>query len=823
MWWPQAAAAHDRLGRWGKVGARSARVNRWMQLRPQRDGRRRHRRWTIEARGATLGAMRGASPLRRALPLVLVAALGGSLLAVWQHGRRRSSDPQTTQPPQAASAPSRGGLPRELPVSAHFLARKELTPAYGQLLSNVERMPGRPVPLQQLAAFLHQADEVWAARPVLDQVLALEPDSEAALGLLGVGQLRLGQLDRAEASFRHLVAVQPGSWNGHYHLGMLALRRRHFDVAERELRRALDREPSAFWSLRDMGVLRLRQGRSAEALASFDRAATARPDDPLIHVYRMHALEALGRLQEADEEYARYLQDHTHGTLAAGFAPRRAPRDASPTTLRFVDEAPARGLASVARGRAAAWVDLNGDGRLDLLRGYLEEVASVHLATADGSFEVAPGACGLDRFDNAHAVDAGDLDNDGDLDLYVTRGGSQNGRRGRDANLLFAGEGPCAFEDATADSGAGDVGMGFDSVLADFDRDGLLDIYVANSGESGRLFHNRGGLRFDDVSAAAGITSAARSRSVVAADLDGDGDADIFVANNGDDNLLFRNDTLANGPLRFTEVAFEARVALAGGFGCAAQDVNNDGLVDLVVSNMSTWLGGRRFTPGDPSYLFLNQGGLRFAEVGRAAGLDHVGGGAAPVLADFDADGWLDLYLATGGPEPRRNEADLLLRNEGCPPPGGRGCTPRFAEVTRAAGVWRPDLSARGPALADYDRDGALDVMVPSGQQVETSLLPDVLWRNLGHANHWLTIELRGQRSNRTALGATVTVEAGGLTQTRALGSGTQGGQDALELYFGLGQSRRATRVLVRWPAGGQQELRDLAVDRRLVIVEEVP
>ncbi|MDY0060414.1 MAG: FG-GAP-like repeat-containing protein [Myxococcota bacterium] len=782
-------------------------------------------------------------PSLRLLLLVLLAALAGALAAllasrVDRPERATPSAPTSvsspTQPPPRSTegaALVQDGLPETLALSAGFGLRPEPAALLRELRQDVQRRPGRPRPLQRLASFLFEQDEPAAARQVLEPLLRLDPDDEAGLGLLGVIELRLGHLDLAERTFRRLVARMPEAWNGHHHLGLVLARQRRFAEAEASYQRALAADGQAFWPRVGLGLALLRQHRPAEALPQLDRAAALAPADPSIQLYRMHALEALGRLSEADEAHARYRREHTRGTVDLPFATRPPPAPASLAEaggLRFTDVAPLLGLDFAGRGRAAAIADLDEDGLPDLLVGFLEEISRLHLARDSGlKYQEATAGSGLEFFDSAYGLAAADVDDDGDTDLFVARGGFQTGRLGRDADLLFLNEGQGRFVDATATAGLGDPAAGFAGVFADFDRDGRLDLFVVNHGAPCQLYRGLGQGRFAPLGEGHGIAGAGPAISAVAADFDDDGDPDLFVALNGEPNLLYRNDTPPpgapgradpTGGLRFQEVGFAARVALSGGFGSTVADFDRDGRLDLFVANLNNWNGGDQFSPGDPSYLFLNRGDLRFEEVATAAGLGYVGGASAPVAADLDGDGWVDLYLGTGGPEPRRDEPDLLYRNLGPATPGG---PPRFVEVGRAAGVHRASLSGRGATCGDLDRDGDLDLFVPSGTHLASILGHSVLWRNDTPQGHRLQLRLVGTRSNRSALGARLVARIGErVLVEEVLGNTGFGGTRSLELHLGLGEHAALDELTVRWPSGETTRIAAPLLDRPVRLVE---
>lgn len=760
----------------------------------------------------------------KGLLILLLAALAGGLYALLE--QRQAFSPQPSSPFAAPPAGKEGAgkkqavLP-DLPLSPHFASHPDGQTRYRELRDAAERRPDEPLPKNRLAAFLHEAGEPLAAQRVLDEVLRRNPQNEVALGLAAVTEMQLGHLDLAQELLHRLVERAPGSWNAWHHLGLVQARLRRFTEAESSFTEAAKRDPAVFWPHVSLGLLRLRQGRPQEALAELDQAARLDPGYPGIEPFRMRAFTELEDTARADAAYREYLKRHTTGTSEAPFSsrPPLAPlENADAGGLHFTDVAPGLKLDVPGRGRGAAFADFDGDGHLDLLVGFLEEAAMLFLSRDRGaSYVEAATQLGLGFFDNAAGLTVADLDNDGRLDLYVTRGGFQIGRRGRDANLLLHGRAGGRFEDVTVRAVAGDPGMGLGTVAADFDRDGLLDLFVVNHGDRCRLLRNAGDGTFADVSERAGVSGVHRSVSAVAADFDDDGDPDLFVAVNGEENLLYRNDTPERGEIRFAEVGFDARVALSGGFGSTVADFDNDGRLDLLVANMNNWDGGDRFDPGDPSYLFLNKGGMKFAETALAAGLSYVGGATAPVAADLDADGWVDIYLGTGGPEPRRREPDVLYRNLGVQP--GRGL--RFAEVTRAAGVLRPTLSGRGVTVGDHDADGDLDLYVPNGTHLESELGRGVLWRNDTPQGHRVMLRLVGTRCNRSAIGARAVLRSGDLLRTEEVSGNTGwGGQRSLDLFFGLGSRTRVDSLTIRWPSGEQTELGPVPVDRLLVVTE---
>jgi hypothetical protein len=436
-------------------------------------------------------------------------------------------------------------------------------------------------------------------------------------------------------------------------------------------------------------------------------------------------------------------------------------------------------------------------------------------------------------------VCAGDYDNDGFVDLYVTYWGP---------NSLYRNLGSGRFADVAARSGVAGPPLEWSSgcTWLDYDRDGHLDLFVTSyqQFDPGRtpgpgkgahcewdglpvfcgprglpfgtvtLFHNRGDATFEDVSKRAGVreTGGFYAFSSVAVDLDDDGWTDIYVACDSTPSLLFHNNR--NGT--FTDVALEAGVALdgngleQGGMGVGIGDFDNDGRLDLVKTNFAR----------EYSNLYRNVGSGTFVDQVTAAGLWvkplYVGWGVA--FTDLDNDGWKDVMQVTGHvyPELELRKSDrgyrsprLIFRNLG---------TGRFENVSDRTGPAIAERrSSRGAAFGDFDNDGDVDVLVMNMGEP-----PSLLRNDLASANHWITVQLQGTRSNRSAIGATVSVApAGGLRQTDAVVSQSSFlSQNDLRLHFGLGRATRVDGFTVRWPSGVQETFAGGEVDRLVVLVE---
>ncbi|MBI4601689.1 MAG: CRTAC1 family protein [Planctomycetes bacterium] len=471
-------------------------------------------------------------------------------------------------------------------------------------------------------------------------------------------------------------------------------------------------------------------------------------------------------------------------------------------------------------GSGVAFIDADGDGRLDLyfpsgvpLPGCPEadRATSRFFRNAGGGrFADATDASGLGEPGYATGCAAGDVDSDGDEDLFVACLGPDRlyrNERGR-------------FADSAAEAGVADPAFGSSASFLDYDRDGDLDLYVASyvevetgkekrctrgglhvyclpqdyPGAPDRLYRNDGRGRFTDVTPEAGVLMPrGRGLGVAVGDYDSDGWPDIYVANDTNENHLFRN--LGDGT--FLERGLEAGVAvsengvLENGMGTDWGDWSGDGLLDLVVTNFD----------GQTNALYRSLGGGLFEDVSFASGtgeasLPYVGW--ASVFADLDSDGLLDLFVTNGhvfDNVARFQEGaayaqpSLVHRNLG----NGRFATRR---LDRAASM-EPRVG-RGAAAGDYDGDGDLDIAV-SNLNAEPFLLRNDSLR----AGRWLGLRLAGTRSNRSAIGARVELRAGGRLQVREVKSGSGYlSQGDLRLLFGLGDARSIDSLVVRWPSG---------------------
>ncbi len=445
----------------------------------------------------------------------------------------------------------------------------------------------------------------------------------------------------------------------------------------------------------------------------------------------------------------------------------------SPIAIAFTDVASSAGVAKAGDPGAVAWFDLDNDGDEDL---FVAALGNDRLYRNDGAGVFTKlRSTGLEKSATASfGAAVGDYDNDGFLDLFVAN---------LDAgNKLYRNEGNGRLRDVTksAKVGGGSTTASYSAAWADYDRDGFLDLYVANGTQQQAsrnfLYRNQGDGTFREVAEAAGVDGgAASSLGCAWADYDNDGWPDLYVANFGQPNRLFRN----NGDGTFRDRAQAAGVDDTGnGAGAAWGDYDNDGWLDLYLFNTNSGASADR--------LWRNRGDGTFADVTSSTGLSESGDGEAVVWADLDNDGWLDLFIVNRSDfTPQRNR---LYRNVG-------GSV--FADITSVAGVAGTG-SGQPAATADFDGDGYLDLYVGNlpGKREE-------LFRNRGGSAESLVVRLVAASGNRGAIGARVTVLAAGTLMTRETSSACgRSSQNQIAPHFGLGTLTRADSVEVRWPSG---------------------
>ena len=495
-----------------------------------------------------------------------------------------------------------------------------------------------------------------------------------------------------------------------------------------------------------------------------------------------------------------------------------------------------------------ALFDYDGDGYLDVYLVGGAVIPSLEKETPvywnrlfhnnrDGTFTDVTEKAGLAGIGYGSGVAVGDYDNDGWPDLFVAN---------VTGNQLFHNNGDGTFTDVTAKAGVGGAklnGKKMWSVGAgwfDYNNDGLLDLFVVNycvwevnkdpycrvkEGVRGfchpkyyapthnTLYRNNGDGTFTDVSEETGISKQfGKGMSVTFADYDGDGYLDAFVANDTTQNFLFHN---LKGK-KFEEVALDAGVGYApdgiarSGMGADFRDVNNDGLPDI----WHTAVEHEEFP------LWINQGKGEFQDMTVASGLaktnDMSGWGNG--IADFDNDGWKDLFVARANvmdnisiqtPSRKYPEPNTIFRNLG---------NGKFADVSATAGPdFQIEAAHRGVAFGDLDNDGRVDMVV--------SVLngPAELFRNItDNGNHWMLLKLVGTKSNRMGIGAQIRVTtADGKKQwnevTTAVGYACSSDP---RVHFGLGKNEKISEIQILWPSGITQILKDVAADRILTIEE---
>jgi enediyne biosynthesis protein E4 len=515
-------------------------------------------------------------------------------------------------------------------------------------------------------------------------------------------------------------------------------------------------------------------------------------------------------------------------------------------TVTHIASAEARYVIDSTSGGAGLF-DCDNDGKLDIvlvngstvdrLRQGGDPMVTLYHQESDGTFKDITKEAGLTRLGWGMGVAVADYDNDGKLDLFVT---------GYNGNALYHNLGNCKFEDVTERAGVRGGGFSTGAAWGDYDRDGNVDLFVARyshldmnnlpqfgsnkfcrykgilvqcgpwglEGETDFLYHNRGDGTFEEVSVKAGVHDdiGYYGLGVMWVDYDDDGWQDLLVANDSVPNYLYHN----NHDGTFTDVGLLTGVALSGegmelgNMGVDWGDYDHSGHLSYFVTHFEA----------QPNSLYRNLGAKGFDDVSWTSGVGqpsypYVGWGTG--FFDMDNDTWLDIFVANGHvyPQidsievgPRFREPMLLHRNN-------RDGT--FDEVSKDAGLQSMPLkSRRGAAFGDIFNTGNIDIVV-----LNVGEPPSILLNTNHDGYHRVLFNLVGTKSNRAAIGARVTIRAGGVKQfSEVRGGGSYLSQNDLRLHFGLGTATKIDSVEVRWPNGAAETLQNVAADAIYTIVE---
>jgi len=490
-------------------------------------------------------------------------------------------------------------------------------------------------------------------------------------------------------------------------------------------------------------------------------------------------------------------------------------------------------------GAGCAFLDYDNDGWLDIY--FVNSGASdfftpttplknaLYRNNHDGTFTDVTDKAGVAGGKFGMGVAAADFDGDGFVDLYVTNYG---------ANILFRNNGNGTFTDVTDKAGVAAPGWSTCATWFDYDNDGKLDLFVSSfvfydksqnplctdatlqrryycvprlfKPTPSRLFHNNGNGTFTDVSRESGIAdSPGKSFGAVATDVNNDGLMDLFVANDTMPNFLFLN----KGSGKFEEIGLAAGVAYGeagrprSGMGVDAADYDGDGWQDLFVANIDHEFFS--LYHNDKELIFTDQ-------PGEIAPSTHLLSGWGLKFFDYDNDGDPDLFLVNGHPDDmiesriarvRYKEPLLLFENT------GKG----FKDVGATSGaVFSKIFSGRGLAVGDFDNDGDLDVVVSNNGE------PPLLLRNQGgNKNNWVGLNLVATKSNPAAVGAVISWQAGGVKRTRLrTGGGSYLSSHDPREILGLGAATKVDSIEIRWPGGATDRLTNVAINKYTKVVE---
>lgn len=635
------------------------------------------------------------------------------------------------------------------------------------------------------------------------------PDDVERVPLLTIKAISLNYAGKPEAAYKALCESRK-------------LLEQHPDVAAAKL----------YTTIYYQGITALRMGetencvrcRGASAcIIPFDRAATHRKQRGS-RLAVQHFLEYLKEFpDEMDVRWLLNLAQMTLGEYPEKVDPRYyVPLDHFAKSEFdigvFHDIGYKIGLDRTNQAGGVIMDDFDNDGRLDIVVSSFDatqQLAYYH-NTGNGSFQDVALSSGLaGQLGGLNCVQA-DYNNDGYLDIFITRGAWLQ-LPIRPSLLRNNGDG--TFTDVTKEAGVQEAVNSNSAAWADYDNDGYVDLFVCCEQQPNRLYHNLGNGKLKEVAGPAGLLDPIEHfcKGATWSDYDNDGYPDLFVNYMDGTAHLFHNER--NG--RFEDTG--ASMGINGptqGFSCWSFDYDNDGWTDIFatcyqrsVPEVVNGLMGKPTTM-PTSRLFHNLQGKGFADMTKQAGLDMVFSTMGSNFADFDNDGFLDMYLATGEPNLGALFPNRMFKNV-----AGQ----RFSEITGTSRTGQLQ-KGHGVACGDWDRDGNVDLFVDLGGAVPGDAYHNVMFQNPGHTNQWLTLKLVGKKTNRAAIGARIKVVTGGkLPQTihRTVCSGSSFGGNPLQQTIGLGQADHVETVEVYWPTSRTtQVFHNISVNQALEITE---
>ena len=451
------------------------------------------------------------------------------------------------------------------------------------------------------------------------------------------------------------------------------------------------------------------------------------------------------------------------------------------TQPTFTENSAAAGVNDGGAGQGIAFADYNNDGYEDIYvvnQSHEGQPAVLYLNNGDGTFTETAVSAGVSVTVGGEGAVWFDHDKNGNIDLYIANEGG--------TNALMHNNGDGTFSDVSSATGADNSGSTpITNLLADFNNDGAMDVYIVNLSGPNVLLQGDINGNFT-VASNAGVGDTGRGLSGIWGDFNGDGYADLYVINDGA-NVMYQN----NGDGTFTDVTATSGTASSlPGYGGAVGDYDNDGDFDIYVSNWGA------------NQLFQNDGSGVFTNVAAEAGVDNSFNALGVSFGDLDNDGDLDLYVVND------NGANALYSND------GRGV---FGDNTASAGVGDASGIGQGTAFADLDNDGDLDIYVANLDQ------PNLLYLNDGNSNHYLNVVLAGLANDANGIGSVIIIYTDGASQMKMVeGGGGFSSHNSLPVEFGLGSSASVDSIKVKWPYGREQTVIPTGIDTTIIITEDI-